>query len=232
MSKSRVYLSATVAAILALVAPAALACTSDAECKGDRVCQAGECVSPGARDGGAGEGRPAEVGEGPRADANVSLFVNSLGVLQFGLTPTLEVGSRFAVNARVLLANTGALSYLIADTDTLHFSFGAGPGFRYYFGPQGNLRGGYIGALALYIAWEEQYQEETLFKTRLLAPMAEGGYRWVFGNGFTLGLGLTAGPALVLDKTSEAVSGYAYPEANDASTTPIGFVHLDVGFLL
>ncbi len=63
----------------------------------------------------------ASYGEGPVPDAHVGLFANALGILQFGLSPTIEYGSHFAVNGRVLLLNTGVLSYVEAGSDSLHF---------------------------------------------------------------------------------------------------------------
>jgi hypothetical protein len=53
-------------------------------------------------------------GSGPAAGKTTSVYVNALGLLQFGLAPTIEFGSKLAVNARVQLLNTGVLPYVLA----------------------------------------------------------------------------------------------------------------------
>jgi hypothetical protein len=209
---------------LAGVAPG---CTSDRDCKGDRVCVADRCVSPGSGDF-SGSMTSLDV---PVKDASIGLYANSLGVLQFGVSPTIEFGKRFVFNAKVIFFNTGAASYLIASDDTLHFSYGVGPGCRYYFGEVGNVRGFYLGAETLFVAWEEQYQQSTVYKTKLVVPLAEIGYRWVRASGFSIGLGATFGSALVIDKTSEAVNRET-PGGNNASDQALAFVHLDLGLVL
>jgi hypothetical protein len=225
-------------AAAALGARPAVACSSDVDCKGNRICQAGTCVEPAP--GSAANVAPvAAPAAAPRApvgptDATSSVYVNTLGVLQFGVGPVLEFGSKFAFNAKLQLFNTGALSYVIAGSgdDALKFSWGVGPGFRYYFGNEGNLRGGYWGAEALYVSWTEQWEQSMLYKTKALALLFEGGYRWVYANGWHVGVGLMAGPAPILSATSEPLNGYAYPDANDATTMFIGFFTVDVGFFL
>lgn len=173
----------------------------------------------------------AEDGQSPVRDAHVGLFVNSLGILQFGLSPTVEYGSKVAVNARALLLNTGVLSYVTAGNDTLHFSAGFGPGVRYYFGKDGNLRGAYVGGFGLYLSEEEQYRQETRYNTTDLVVGAEGGYRWVFHSGFLLGAGAMAGYAVVLGKSSTSLDGNI-PDANNAANQPFGMLTLDLGFVI
>lgn len=176
-------------------------------------------------------GTSGSYGQAPVPDAHVGLFANSLGVLQFGLTPTVEYGSRVAVNARVLLVNTGVLSYVAAGDDTLHFSAGVGPGLRYYFGSDGNLRGAYLGGFGLYLPWEEQYEEETRYNTTMLVVGAEGGYRWVFNSGFLLGVGAMGGYAAVLDESSTSLDGTT-PDGNHATDRPFGMLTLDLGVVI
>lgn len=221
-----------VPANLAPAAPAALApavqgCSADRDCKGDRICVANRCTAP---DAGDGTGAFA-VRDAPVKDASVGLYVNSLGVLQFGLSPTIELGKRFVVNAKAVVFNTGAASYALVGDDTLHFSYGIGPGFRYYFGEAGNVRGLYVGAEALYIAWEQEHQQSTVLQTQLVAPLVEVGYRWVRASGFSIGVGATLGGAFVIDRTARAVAG-EMPSSNDAADRAIGFLHLDLGIVL
>ncbi len=206
--------------------PPAVGCTADRDCKGDRICQAGRCTSAGE----AGN-QSRELAAAPAKDARVGFYANALGLLQFGLSPTIEVGDHLAVNGRVLIFNTGVLPYVIAGDDTLHLSIGAGPGIRYYFGGSGSMRGFYLGTAALLGIWEEQYQQEELYKTKLLICAGELGYRWVFGSGFTLGFGGTFGAAIVIDHTAETVSG-GRPVVDTAESRAIGFLHLDLGVLL
>ncbi len=246
-----------IVAFAALSARGAFACSSDNDCKGDRICQAGQCVEPSPAQGvpqrtpqalDMGGARPVSPGamapavpqdiqlQGPGAGSKKSIYMNALGVLQFGFAPTIEFGRKLVFNARIQLFNTGALPYLIAGAgdDTLNFSWGAGPGLRYYYGRDGNLRGAYLGGQALFVAWSEQWQDKILYETGAVALLAEGGYRWVYPNGFTLGVGIAAGPAPILDASTEAMNGYTlYPgDYNDASTMFIGFFTVDVGFLL
>jgi hypothetical protein len=169
--------------------------------------------------------------QAPAENAHVGLFVNSLGVLQFGLSPTFEYGSNASFNARALFFNTGALSYVTAGDDTLHFTVGAGPGFRYYFGSNGNLRGGYIGGFGLYLPEEEQYKDQTLYKSTFFVLSGEGGYRWVFHSGFLVGVGAMAGVAVLVDKSVQALNEYG-ADTNDAHTQPFGMLTLDLGFLI
>ena len=204
----------------------AVGCTADRDCKGDRICQAGRCTSPGEA-----ENTSRGVGSSPAKDARVGLYANALGLLQFGLSPTVEFGNHLAVSGRALLFNTGALSYLIVGDNTLHLSFGAGPGIRYYFGGSGSMRGFYMGTAAVYVAWEEQYKEATSYKTKLLVLVGEVGYRWVFGGGFTLGFGGTFGPGIVIDHTAETVSN-GRPVVDTVDNRVVGFLHLDLGVLL
>ena len=167
-----------------------------------------------------------------KPDAHVGLFVNALGVLQFGLSPTFEFGSNFSFNARVLFLNTGALSYVVANGDKLNFSAFAGPGLRYYFGRDGNLRGGYIGGVALYGKWEEQAGNSYKYDSSHLVVGAEGGYRWVFGNGFLLGVGAMAGYNIVTDKSATTIDPNLMPDTNDAASGFFGMLTLDIGALI
>jgi hypothetical protein len=160
------------------------------------------------------------------------LFVNALGVLQFGLSPTFEYGSHVAFNARVLFLNSGALSYVVASPDKLNFSAFAGPGLRYYFGTDGNLRGGYIGGVALYGKWEEQAGNSYKYDSSHLVLGAEGGYRWVFGNGFLLGLGALAGYNIVTDQSATTLQPDLMPDTNDATSGFFGMLTLDIGAVI
>jgi hypothetical protein len=239
------FVRVAVIAFMTLAAHEALACSSDVDCKGDRVCKNGQCVDPSPSQRPAPrapQGEPQRVpaeaaaapSSGPAADKTTSVYVNSLGLLQFGLAPTIEFGSKLAVNARVHLFNTGVLPYVLAGEDTLNFSWGLGAGLRGYSGQGGNLRGGYWGVQALYVSWSETWKEKILYETKAVALLAEGGYRWVYPSGFTLGVGIVAGPAPILDASTKAVNGYTlYPgDKNDASTMFIGFLTVDLGFML
>lgn len=248
-STLRAVLAATAFIAPLLAASPALACQSDAECKGDRVCEAGLCVPPrtaAPRAAPAGVATPAvapvtppsaplaapSTTSAPGASATRSVFVNSLGLFQFGLSPSIEFGERGAFSIRTLLVNTGLLSYAATNGDTLHFSWGAGVGYRHYLGTEGNLRGPYLGATALYLSWEQQYQEDVLYKTTRLAIMSDFGYRWVYSNGFTLGVGAMLGGAPVLSATAEPLSYGNAGATNHAENMVVGFLVVDVGFLL
>ena len=91
-----------------LVTDLALACSSDMECKGNRVCEASQCVSP------VSIGQPVSANSPNDVEHDASFNMNVLGLLQFGLTPTWEWGGRTSGLLRFRLTNTGALSYIIA----------------------------------------------------------------------------------------------------------------------
>src|SRR5262245_31333017 len=78
-----------------------------------------------------------------------SVHINALGPLQFGLTPTLELGTRSASGLlRLRWMNPGLLSQSLAkeeNDEELAFSYGAALGARYYAAPTTALDGLHFG---------------------------------------------------------------------------------------
>jgi hypothetical protein len=173
------------AACLLAQARTALACESDTECRGDRVCQKGECVDPNAGKApavapdapppahpdspGPSEPRvePRErldepnVGRTPNAHGGV--YLGALGFLQFGPTLALEFGGggkgasvAFFVRGRAM--NLGPLPYILALTtkDKFTLGWGAAAGLRIYVSQMGSFRGFYVGGAAEYISWDSE----------------------------------------------------------------------------
>lgn len=215
------------------------ACQADTDCKGNRICEAGTCVSPDA----ASTSSPVSV-EVPHKDATMSLFMNVLGILQFGLTPTLEFGGKVAGNIRLRLGYFGLLGHVLAagSDDSLQLStIGGGGGLRFYIG-QGNLRGFFLGGGLEYLqiitkegGWSENL--DGIYTNRGVVPTFEFGYRWVFDSGFNLGAGLNAGVFVPVSASAEDANGSSYhdewlEEHHNPETTPFGYLRLDLGWLL
>ena len=190
---------------------------------------------------------PAPTPEGPAApvpgqNSRVNFHFNALGVLQFGLAPSLEVGGRhFGFATRVRVMNTGLMSYFVAGRpqNDNNFVFGMGAGFaaRGYFLGKGNMRGLFLGAALEYSFVRIDDSEDDLaeYRTHSIVPMGELGYRWAF-NRFLLGVGISAGAAVPVAWSDEPIGseGCFYEDSCDdtRSTFPFGLLRLDLGWML
>jgi hypothetical protein len=180
-------------------------------CAADEICTAnGECVSAHLAehlDAYDEPARPTAPERDSSADALVNLHVDAAGLLQFGLTPTLEVGEAFSGFLRLRFLNTGLASHFLlrrdADDD-LRLGAGAALGVHWFSAKRGNMRGLYGGA-ALEYAFVETRDDSVDFaryQTHALIPQVDLGYRWAFG-GFFVGVSGKLGLALPFE--SEAV---------------------------
>ena len=150
-----------------------------------------------------------------------SFHANVLGVLQFGVTPTIEWGTLSTILLRGRLMNTGVLSYAVAAAEDEDFVFGLGVSglWRRYLGkiPQS---GPYFGAGAELMYTQSQYGDET-YSTLFLVPQLEGGLRWNHDTYFTAA-GAFMGVAIPIQS-----SGY---DAEDAHTYVTGGLSWDIGW--
>ncbi len=165
-----------------------------------------------------------------------SVHFNALGPLQFGLTPTLELGTRRASGLlRLRWMNPGLLSQGLpkeGGDEELAFSYGAALGVRYYTAPATALDGLHLGVWGelLRVRIEDSKVDREAYNTLALVPQIEAGYRFRFGS-FLLGLGGALGYALPLSKETEDLSGGEDPVLRevDFEGQPYGSVQLDVG---
>ncbi|MBD3322239.1 MAG: hypothetical protein GF350_14160 [Chitinivibrionales bacterium] len=220
-------------------------CTKDTDCKGDRICVDGVCVSPADRTETvappSSSKKGAQMGKG-------SFYLNPLGVLQFGPLLGFEIGT--GGNAFIDLHwRYSAIGLVYAAVLTEGFndymsmgSMAFGGGFRYFFSSSRPHRA-YIGALAEY-GWgrtwgEDEYDQDVYRESAPDAWQGEeaqivfignGGYRWRFGPAFFFNAGGLAGVAI--DVKDEIVYKNKTPrETKDyAGATPFGMLEFAVGW--
>jgi tetratricopeptide (TPR) repeat protein len=175
------------------------------------------------------------VGETPSA---LNIHVNALGVLQFGLMPTVEIGRQMSVlfNAHIFAA--GALSYLLLpDDENDSFKEGWGGGMRLRYYPSGAQRGFFFGGGAeyVYIKTADEEDDEAEYITHALVPMGDVGYRWVWGR-FLFAAGGLAGVAVPISSEDVPIGphGCHYYDSCPNKRDPFPFIMaaLDVGWFL
>jgi hypothetical protein len=193
----------TLLAILIIPLSTSGQCTRDIDCKGDRICVDGECVSPD-EGGGSPETTPAaKKNAGPMGKGYVNF--HPLGLLQFGPLVQLGInaGKDLFITAHYRYHALGLVSQAIAwgyDADyakwssmalgagvTKCISFSGGP-HRFYAG--GMVDFGWGGSVADDADWEDYKWESDVLS---LAFVGNTGYRFRFPSGFMLGLGGFAG---------------------------------------
>lgn len=186
----------------------AFSCTKDTDCKGDRICvfkdsQQGQCQAPDSDKSWHGYDTPSlsvsDVSSVPSQQSaqNESLqnfHLNLLGLLQFGLTPSIEWGSDTTFLLRARLLNTGLLSYIVAAADGGELAFGIGTSFqvRKYLSKR-TQQGPYLGA-GLELMYTNNESDKN-YETYFVVPQVEGGFRWL-SEGYFTGFGIFAGTAI------------------------------------
>jgi hypothetical protein len=233
------------------------ACTKDTDCKGDRICVQSECSAPNispksavstpstnlgdesddessddeSSDDESSDDESSDESEGSsephKDDSRTSFHTNLLGLLLFGLTPSLEMGGAQTVLIRSRILNTGYLPYLLAEGEDTIFNFGLGVGLqlRKYFGTA-RQRGPYFGA-----GMEVIYTKTTLdsennpeeYKTYSLVPQIELGFRWDF-PGYLLGVGAFLGAQIPVKATGH--------DLEDSDTMVAAGLIVDLGWYL
>lgn len=170
---------------------------------------------------------------------NLAAHINALGPLQFGLAPTLELGSHQVSGlARFRWMNPGLLTQALppeGSHEEVEFSYGLALGGRYYLSKDQALSGVHFGLwlelLRTRLADTEEDREAYL--SNLLVPQAEVGYRFRFGK-FLLGFGGALGYAKTISSETEDLSNgenLVIHEVEEQNTI-YGGVSADVGFFL
>jgi hypothetical protein len=215
-------------------------------CPADEVCTAlGECASanlaahlesfvePGAV-------HAPSLERDSSADSLVNLHIDAAGLLQFGLTPTIEVGERVSGYLRLRVMNTGLLSYFLLGRDAddkLRIGAGAALGVHFFSSKRGNMRGLYGGAALEYVFYEtrDDSVDFATYQTHALIPQLDLGYRWAFGDFF---LGVSGKLGLAIPFKSSAVGIGDTPCARpgscseDLSAAFVPGIGLDLGWFL
>lgn len=138
-------------------------------------------------------------------DALVALYADVAGALQFGVTPTLEVGQSLAGFLRLRPLNTGLASYFLIGRDRdddLHLGFGGALGLHYFGSTRGNMRGWYGGVALeyIYVETRDVVRDFAQYRTHALVPELDFGYRWALGD-MLLGLSLKLGLAVPFENS-------------------------------
>jgi hypothetical protein len=134
------------------------------------------------------------------ADSLVNLHLDVAGALQFGVTPTVEVGKQISGYLQLRIMNSGLASYLALgrdNADNFRLGVGAALGVHLFTAARGNMRGVY-GGLALeyaYVETRDDTRNFVLHRIHALIPQADFGYRWAFGD-FLLGVSAKLGLAV------------------------------------
>lgn len=162
-------------------------------CPADEICTAeGECISARAADHSEADTEPApspalSPERDTSADSLVNLHADVAGLLQFGLTPTLEVGETFSGFLQLRFVNSGLASYFLLGRDSddhLHLGMGVALGIHWFTAKRGNMRGFYGGAALEYAYLETRDNSDDFarYQTHALIPQIDLGYRWAFGD--------------------------------------------------
>lgn len=188
----------------ALQMPASAKCGKDTDCKGDRICVDGECISPLATKT-APEQRTLSTDLG-----NASFYLHPLGLVQFGPILGFEIGtgSNAVLDLHMRYSPLGLAHWAIATEGfskdkTLSFaSMAVGAGMRYLFPVKRFAHRPYTGVFMEY-GWDihsgnkgDYYEWEG--ESTYLVAAGEGGFRWRIGESFFVGLGLMAGAVFVI----------------------------------
>jgi hypothetical protein len=215
-------------------------------CPPDEVCTAsGECVSAHLADH-----VELDVEQGPAhspapdrdssADSLVNLHIDAAGLLQFGLTPTIEVGESVSGYLRLRIMNTGLASYFLLGRDAddhLRIGAGAALGVHFFSSKRGNMRGLYGGAAMEYAFFEtrDDSVDFAIYRTHVLIPQLDFGYRWAFGQ-FFLGVSGKLGLAIPFKSTAVGIGETPCARAtsctSDLSAAFVPGVGLDLGWFL
>ncbi len=146
------------------------------------------------------------------ADSIVNLHFDALGLLQFGLTPTLEVGKKFSGYLRVRPLNSGLLSYFLLADHGGYFQWGIGGalGMHIFSAGAGNMRGVFGGPAIEYVFVQTKNtgsEYRASYGTHALVPQLDLGYRWGFDS-FLLGVGGRVGLSIPVAHFDNALSTF------------------------
>ena len=185
---------------------------------GEYCTERGECIVGTPEEGNATttnqstepkKAEPEKPTRSTSADSIVNLHMDVLGLLQFGLTPTVEVGGKhFAGFLRVRPLNAGLMSYFLLapdSGDSFKWGIGAALGLHIFSAGEGNMRGVFGGPALEYVFVETKNTKPhfATYGTHVLIPQLDLGYRWGFDS-FLLGLGGRLGVSLPIAHYDEA----------------------------
>jgi hypothetical protein len=222
------------------------------DCRSGYTCLRGQCVSkcnPVCFDGEVctdeGECVLRSTVEGPvekkdkSANSIVNLHMDVLGLLQFGLTPTLEIGKKFSGYLRVRPLNTGMASYYVLGRNNDDFQWGLGGtlGMHIFSAGKGNMRGVFGGPALeyVYVRQHDRVVDRAVYGTHSLIPQLDAGYRWAF-NRLLLGVGGRVGLAIPISEFDwgRGPLGCAFPSSCNRQRDLwfVGGISLDIGVFL
>ena len=205
-------------------------------CAASEICSAfGECLpaNQSAPD-------PDDAAPEPPRDSIVNLHLDVAGALQFGVTPSLEVGERVSGYVRLRVANAGLASHFLLGRDAddrLDLGLGAALGVHWFTATRGNMRGAYAG-LALeyaYLQTRDSVRDFARYRTHALIPQLDFGYRWAYRAWF-VGVAGKLGLAIPLANDVEGL-GEQPCRLRDSCTRELGVavipgIGVDLGWFL
>jgi hypothetical protein len=184
-------------------------------CPAGEMCTAqGQCIpgrAPISSEPEAAISEPNQPEKNSSADSIVNLHIDVLGSLQFGLTPTLEIGKTVSGYLRLRSFNTGVASYFLLGRDRddeLHWGVGAALGMHVFLGRDGNMRGLFGGPSLEYafVKTRDLKKDFAEYGTHALVPQFDFGNRWAFDR-FLLGLGARVGLSVPLSTFADPIGG-------------------------
>jgi hypothetical protein len=181
------------------------ACTP--ECRPGTTCAPdGSCVRPPIRRDLRTEDELARIAGAESANDDEAFVLDPAGIAFLGVQASYERGATSAWVGRLLLMNTGLMSYTIEpqnEFERFDFGFGTAFGYRHYETSFGNLRGFYFGGGGLvHLVRVNDDTHDYARTTILTGPYGEFGYRWVFAHllfGFGPNLSLRLPVANIFD---------------------------------
>jgi hypothetical protein len=207
---------------------------------GETCTEAGQCVPSSTVPPAASADRPEPAlkeSESASKDSVFSLHADVAGLLQFGITPTVEVGKRISGYFQIRPLNTGLLSYVLIPQqkdEVLKWGVGGALGLHVFSATEGNMRGLYGGPAVEYdFVKTAQPKRDNTYGTHVLVPQLDLGYRWGLGS-FLLGVGGRIGLEVPLAAFNHGATSSRCSGVDDCAR-PFNFLAglvCDVGFYL
>ena len=174
-------------------------------------------------------------------DSIVNVHIDVLGALQFGVTPTIEVGKRVSGYLRLRPFNSGVASYFLLGRDSddeLHWGLGGALGLHVFSKGIGNMRGLFGGPALEYafVKTRDLKSQFASYRDHVLIPQLDFGNRWVFDT-FLLAVGARVGVWVPVRSRVEAIgtgSSCVYDGDCKTERSPkfAASVFLDLGWFL